>query len=180
MIHARRREPRWQLCVAALLALLAGIAYAESQNEYLLRAAYVFNLAKFVEWPESSNDLVVGVVGDGPMAETLQNTLASKTIGSRHVRVILSPPDESLETCDVLYVTGSSRKTRAVLDRVRTRRVLTIGETDSFTRDGGTIGLVRLGERFRIRINLDAAQSSNLKISSRLLNLSNVVVEGKE
>ncbi len=147
----------------------------------MLRAAYVFNLAKYVEWPEQNGELTVGVVGDGPMGETLQRTLSGKMLGSRPIRVWLSPPDGGLEHCDVVYVVqSSSKERRALLERLKSRSILTIGETDSFVREEGVVSLIRAGDQMRIEINMQAARAAQLKFSSRLLNLSSVVVlQGK-
>lgn len=164
-------------CVALLLGS-SGL-HAQSQNEYLLRAAYVFNLAKYIEWPQPGAEVKIGVIGEGPMGETLEKVLAQKTLGSRPIRVLLAPSDEVLETCDVVYVAQSAAKRhQAMLDHLKGHSILTIGETDAFAREGGVVGLVRVGDQLQIQINLEAARSSQLKVSSRLLNLPTVVLTG--
>ncbi len=192
--NRRCRFRVWQCCwhakqplalrlpyILAILLLFGSPAFAQLQNEYAVRAAFVLNLTKYVEWPQASIALTVCSIGEGPIGETLKQMLAGKTNESRPIQVLLSPSDEALERCDIIYIAqSSSKKIRAALDRVGNRSILTVGDTDSFTREGGMIGLVRVGEQMQIRINLDATQAAGLKVSSRLLKLSSVVrIAGK-
>ena len=172
------RRACW-LCTLLAASLLAPFLNAQAHDESAIKVAYVFNLTKYVEWPHSGNQLVVGFVGDGPMGEALQKMLTGKTSESRTIRVVLSPPKETLDQCDVLYVAYSSAsKAREVLDRVHGRSMLTVGDTESFPRDGGMIGLVRDGDQVRMQVNLKAVQGAGLKISSRVLDLA-VIVHSK-
>jgi hypothetical protein len=192
--HGRRlrvRRWRWQArklplpvrlkYILALLLLFGPSASAQLQNEYAVRAAFVLNLTKYVEWPQASNALTVCSIGDGPIGETLKQMLAGKNNESRPIQVLLFPSDEALERCDIIYIAhSSSKKIREALDRVGNRSILTVGDTDSFTREGGMVGLVRVGEQMQIQINMDAIQAARLKVSARLLNLSSVVrITGK-
>jgi len=97
----------WVLLTASLLGPFMN---AQDLDERAIRVAYVFNLTKYVEWPRAGNQLVVCFVGDGPMGEALEKMLAGKTSDSRLIRVVLSPNEESLDQCDVIYVAFSSSK----------------------------------------------------------------------
>jgi hypothetical protein len=160
----------------------APFASAQLQNEYAVKAAFVLNLTKYVEWPQTNSELTIGFVGEGPMGETLKTMLAGKTNGFRPIHVLLSPSDEAMERCDIVYIAdASSKKIRAALERVGSRSVLTVGDTDSFMRAGGMVGLVRVGEQMQIHVNLGAVRAARLRISSRLLNLTSVIqTTGKE
>ncbi len=162
--------------LAVVLLLFVPQAPGQSQNESAVRSAFVYNLTKYVEWPRMGNTLLIGVVGDGPMGDTLKHLLAGKTSESRAIQVVLSPSDEVIRRCNVLYISYQSpKKIRAVLDKVRRANVLTVGEVDSFAREGGVIGLVTVGDHVKIQVNLEAAQENQLKVSSRLLSLATVV-----
>jgi hypothetical protein len=159
-----------------LMSLLAPCLSAQVQDERAVKAAYVFNLTKYVEWPHPNPELTIGFVGEGPMGETLQKVLDGKTSEARPIRVILSPSDEQLQRCNILYIAQSSpKKIRAAVDKVRNKDVLTIGDSDSFARNGGMVGLVRTGDQVQIQVNLEASEEAHLKISSRVLNLSTIV-----
>jgi hypothetical protein len=171
------RPPKYMLMLLLLLLTPA----AAQQSEYAVKAALVLNLTKYIEWPQSSNELYVCVTGEGPMGETLKTMLAGKNNGMRRLHVFLLPPGTLPGSCDLLYVAQSSpKKIHAALELVGARNILTVGEADSFTREGGIVGLVRMGEQIQIQINLEAAQAARVKVSARLLNLSGVVrIRGK-
>ncbi len=178
-----RKRPKLACWFGAILAaaLVAPLLSAQVHDERAIKVAYVFNLTKYVEWPHSSNGapLVVGFVGDGPIGDALEKMLSGKTSESRTIHVVLSPQKETLDQCDVLYVAYSSPdKVRETLDRVRGKSVLTVGDTESFPRDGGMVGLVRTGDQVRIEVNLGVVQGAGLKISSRVLDLA-VIVHSK-
>jgi YfiR/HmsC-like len=169
------------LFLGLTVLLLSPPFSAQVHDERAIKVAYVFNLTKYVTWPRGGNQLVVGFVGDGPMGEALQKMLTGRASESRPIRVLLSLEDEELEQCDVLYVAYSSpQKVRATLERLRGKSVLTVGDTESFPRDGGMIGLVRAGEQVRLQVNLEVVQGAGLKISSRVLDLATIVHSNAE
>ena len=171
----------WWLCVLLASSLFASFVRAQELDERAIRVAYVFNLTKYVEWPRAGNRLVVCFVGDGPMGEALEKMLAGKTSDSRLIQVVLSPKDEDLDQCAVIYVGDSSpQKIRATLDHLRNKSVLTVGNTESFPKSGGMIGLVRVGQQVQMIVNLDAVERARLKISSRVLNLATIVHDVSE
>src|SRR6266496_2849927 len=169
-----------------LFALCMGLPYAsyasaQAQDELAVRAAFVFNLTKYVDWPHGRSQLTIGFVGDGPMGEILKQTLDGKTSDARLIDVLLAPSDSALERCDLVYVAySSSRKNREVIERLRNREVLTVGETDAFARDRGMIGLVKKGNQIQIQINLEAARVAGIKVSSRLMSIATQVDATRE
>jgi len=110
--------------------------------------------------------------------------LDGKNSDSRLIHVVLSPSAEELERCNILYIADSSpQKTRAALEKVHSKGILTVGDTNSFLRQGGMIGLVTVGEQVQIQVRLEIAQESRLKISSRLLSIAVLVpptADGKD
>jgi hypothetical protein len=163
-------------CVVGVISLLAPLVWAQLVDERAVKAAFVFNLTKYVEWPQPNQELIVGINDDSPTAETLKKVLDGRNSESRPIRVLLFPSDAQLEQCNILYVGHSSpKKWRALLERVRKKSILTVGDSDSFAQDGGIVGLVTTGDHVQIQVNLVAAAEAHLKISSRLLNLSTIV-----
>lgn len=163
--------------VAAWIFTLAPIAIAvDLRDENAVRAAYVFNLTKYVEWPAASTSLRVCYLGDGPMGAVLKSTLQGKVSEKRSIDVVLEPGDEPSGRCDVLYVGfHSPERIRAILARPKTHNILTVGDTDLFAASGGMIGLVTQGEHIKLQVNLQAVQSAQLRISSRVLALATIV-----
>jgi hypothetical protein len=167
---------------AALAAALAACvflvlpAHAQSQSELMVKAAYVFNLTKYVEWPSPSNRVVIGVVGGGPMVDTLRQ-LSGKMSDSREIVVVTDPSDAELKQCELVYITYSSgKKIDEVLAKLDGESVLTVGDAASFGHSGGMLTLLTVGDRVEIEVNLAACHHANLKISSKLLSLAKFVV----
>jgi len=170
-------QPR--ACAVLLLFLLwtPGVLAAQARNELQVKAAFVYNLTKYVEWPQSTGPLLIGVVGDGPMGSILKEMMSGKRSDSRPIEVILlSPDDAALTRCHLLFISfRSQKKNREVLEKVRRAGILTVGDADSFARDGGMIGLVTLENHVQIQVNLEAVTEARLKLSSRLLQLAMLV-----
>jgi hypothetical protein len=162
--------------VTLLLPALPANVDAQLQDERAVKAAFVFNLTKYVEWPKPDGDINVAYVGDDSMADVLPQMLAGKVSNGRPIRVLISPSDADLERCDVLYVGySSSEKIRQALTKTARRPILTVGDGTNFIASNGMVALSRKGNQIQIEVNLDAVHAAQLKISSRLLNLSTIV-----
>ena len=174
-----RRYLRWVRRSALLLLMFLATPLCAQHDERAVRAAFVFHLTKYVEWQQTGNEIVIGFLGEGGIAETLQKVVNGKSSDGRTVRVLISPSDEQLSQCNLLYIAYPSRgKVQATLNKLRAKSVLTVGESEDFIRDGGMVGLVRDADQIQIQVNLEATQAAGLKISSRLLSLA-VVVRNK-
>ncbi|HUE22146.1 MAG TPA: YfiR family protein [Bryobacteraceae bacterium] len=175
-------------CLVPLLMAgisLAGEAAVESppamaHSEYEIESAMLYNFTKFVEWPRSAwgeggESLVVGVLGDDPMAHILASALRDKTIYGHPILVRRLNSGADVRGCAVLLVGAAERKeiTR-IVQSVGRSPVLTIGEREQFSRLGGVIAFIRDGNRIRFEINLDAADRAGLQVSSKLLRLAAV------
>ena len=175
--NALRGRATWRVLVLVCLCLFPVISTGQAKDEYAVKAAFVFNLTKYVEWPSSnSKEIIVGFIGEGPMGTTLHQVLSGKATGSKTVRVIVEPSKEELQRCNILYVSYSSlQKIRSVFERIPSKNVLTVGDSPLFTKWGGVVGLITTGDHVQIQINPAAAEAAQLKISSRLLSLAALV-----
>jgi YfiR/HmsC-like len=171
--------------VFALIALgFACLLPAQSQqpalSEAQAKAAFVYNFAKFVEWPDEANSpgalLVVGVVGDPQLAALLDETLRNKSVRGRPFEVRLFASSEDLTLCHILVVVSGDKLTvQRILHVAQDSPTLTIGEFPGFSDWGGVIELVLQDNKFRFEINAGAARRGGLRISSRLLHLARAV-----
>jgi hypothetical protein len=165
----------------ALDATAATATAAEGPGEYEVKAALLFNFARFVEWPASSFSgadapFVVAVVGNDPFGPALERTLSGKAIGGRPIQVRRWRKARDRGPCQILFVAASERGSlRAILDEVREQPVLTVGDMTDFATSGGIIGLVMDRNHVRFEINSTNATRAHLAISSRLLSLARVV-----
>ncbi len=186
-IPARLRKPASCLRRCLLVALGLLLAHtaelrAEGPQEYQVKAAMVFNMAKYIEWPadafaSSSAPLAVCSMGRGPFAAALERYQGKTVLGHPLALRRLSVGDEPAD-CHLLVVGGIERRYLAgVLDQARRRTVLTVSDLPDFARSGGMIGLVEQEGRVRFEINVKAAQHSRFKISSQLLKLAKIIKE---
>ena len=168
------------------VALWTGLALAvfgqetakAQQDERAVRAAYVFNLTRYVSWPGVKKHLVIGVVDEGSMGPVLKQILENKVSDGREISIMIHPSEAELRDCNLVYFSDSSpAKVRSLLNRIGGDSILTVGESDQFARAGGMVSLVRSGDQIEIEVNLNALRNRNLDMSSRLLNLA-VIVAG--
>ncbi len=169
-----------------LAAALAAFVHAQAQapTEYEIKAGFVYNFAKFTEWPDGgrgSRDgwLVLCIMGADPFGTAFRD-LEGKLIHGRTLRVKRDATLEALRDCHVLFVADSEeRRVLAVLKAVEKHPVLTVSDIDGFPDAGGMIGLVAAGNRIQFDVNLTAANNANLRISSQLLRLARLVTGRK-
>lgn len=172
--------------LVVFLPLLSGVfpsARAQSvpPSEYQVKAAFLYNFAKFVEWSAVSYadqhaPIMICVLGEDPFGAVLDVTVRSKTANGHELVIKRSNRLRDLTRCEILFISSSERNhIQEILESLRGLNVLTVGETDHFAESGGTIGFVLEGNRIRITVNVDAAQRANLKISSKLLALAQIV-----
>jgi hypothetical protein len=150
-------------------------------SEQQVKAAFLFNFIKFVDWPQGaflqkSSPILIGVIGDDPLARELEQSLRNKSINGRELvlRQIGWPSD--VKGYHILLLCASEAKaTPAVLASVKESPTLTIGEIDRFGEQGGIINFYIEEKKVRFEINLDAAEKARLKISSQLLSLARII-----
>jgi TonB family protein len=152
--------------------MMPALVSAQSKDQRAVRAAYVYNLTKLVEWPPGTNQIVVGYVGDYDTGAFLQTMLNGKSSDSRPIRVVLFPSDDQLPKCNVLYFAGSRTQSRTTLDKLGNASIVTIGEANSFADEGEMIGLVQIGDHIQMQLNAEAAQRAGVQFSQGLLNLA--------
>jgi hypothetical protein len=170
-----------------LAAWIAGSSVAsvfpQSQevSEYQIKAAFLYNFAKFVEWPaasfkDSNSPIAICVVGQNPFGAILEETVNGKKLEGRHFVVRNITADQLAGGCHILFVSSSERKhSRAILESIKTPGVLTVGEVDGFAMDGGVINFKLDGGKLRFEINPEAAAKEGLQIRSNLLSLAQIV-----
>lgn len=181
---ARRtlRRHRWS---ALLLAVVVAGAYGASAAEQpvqvsKLKAAFLFNFAKFTEWPADAlaagTTLSMCVVGDFPVADALEMTIKGRSVEGHPLTVQLMKPDGPLRSCHLLFVGASeSKRSAEMLQLVRGASVLSVGDAPWFAEQGGVAQLILENDRMRFAVNVSAAQSARLQLSSKLLSLATIV-----
>ena len=176
-----RRWAKLICCSLTLLCSCGPVLAQEALSEYQVKAAYLFNFLKFVEFPgESFADplapFVIGVVGEDPFGNALPQVVIGKTVQGRDLVIRLYHAGEDLRGAHILFISASERKRLPMIfSGLRGSSVLTVGDTPGFLDAGGVIQFVNENDRIRFAINLDAAGRARLKMSSKLLSLAKVV-----
>ena len=169
--------------VLFLAALLLG-ARVEAQtpmDESQVKAMFVYNFLKFVEWPVDTSvgakdPFIVLIIGEGATADATESFLESKTIGERPLVVRRTQWDQSLAGARAAFVVERDpKKLHRVLDAAAAAGVLTIGEGEGFATHGGVIALLVEDRKVRFDVDTTAAQAAGLRVSSKLLALTHAV-----
>jgi hypothetical protein len=170
----------WLMFWVCLFGLGAVRGEAQESREYAVKTAFLYNFAKFVDWPpetfkNEAAPFVLGIVGVDPFGAGLE-TLKDKTVKGRKLVVRRLPRLENLDDCQILFISGSERgNLRAILGTLKNHSILTVSDIDHFANQGGMIGLVSVGNNVNFEINLDTVQQSKLKFSSQLLKLARII-----
>ncbi|MCE5310059.1 MAG: YfiR family protein [Acidobacteriales bacterium] len=168
---------RVQLCAILSTLTLAPMLTAEATMEYRVKAAFLYNFARFAEWPQSRNaaPLVIGVLGADPFGGALANTVHGKTIGGRQIVVRRVGSVEAASGCAILFVSSSERnRWPEILTPLRHTAVLTVGDAPGFLAAGGVMNFYLENNRVRFELNPAAARRSGLKLSAQLIRLAQV------
>jgi hypothetical protein len=174
------------LPATAIFALLAIVAPRHASAQALevdVKAAYLYNFTKFVDWPAgaATEPFRLCVVSDDALRQSLERTIEGEKINGRPLASLVPKTAEEARLCQVLYVgrNAGERETR-LLNAVRDLPVLTVSDRAEFARRGGGIQFVRDANRLRFDVNLTGAERGGIKVSSRLLKVARQVHDPKK
>lgn len=169
---------------SCVLLVLPAQAAAPAASEYAVKAAIVYKLTKFVNWPDAafsgSDDRLIICIGRNSDFLPAMRTLDGRSAQGRTVEVVVLGSGEPAESrCHVLFVSDSDRQLLdTALRAVADAPVLTVGEGNAFVEHGGIIGLQIEQNRVAFAVNLMASERAGLGISARLLQLATIVRSG--
>jgi hypothetical protein len=165
----------WGFCVTA---------HAETTplpTEYEVKAAFLYNFAKFVEWPEATwasatDSFVICIIGNDPFGPDIQNEWRTQTVQEHKILIQHIPSVEEARACQILFVAASEQsRAETILQQLKHPPILTVGDDARFVSKGGMISFVLEKRRVRFHVNTVAAEAAGLKISSQLLKLAKTV-----
>jgi ribosome-associated protein YbcJ (S4-like RNA binding protein) len=165
-----------------MIWLLLACASVHAQNsqptEYQIKAAFLFNFAKFVEWPPKafggeSTPFVIGILGDNPFHDDLTRIIGNKTVDQHPLVVREYRSLDGVTNCHMLFISNSEKeRLPEILALLKGSNVVSVGEMDQFTESGGMIKFALKENKIRFLINNEAAHRAGLKVSSKLLALA--------
>lgn len=184
MMQWLRSEVRSLVAVTAVaLGVVAAMAASADYDEYKVKAAFLLNFARLVEWPEDSGPapgepLVVGVHGQGDATGDVTRALEEASVDDHPVSVRRLGSPSEMSQCHIVFVAEEDPASAAEWLRASSRGVLTVGEATGFAGRGGVINFFVDANKLRFEINKNAAERNGLKVSSRLLRLARLVPDG--
>jgi hypothetical protein len=181
-----RLRPRFVVALLTLSLALQLMATRKGQaqvalTEYQVKAAYLFNFLKFVEYPSESfadplAPIVIGIVGDDPFGSALPQVVTGKTVQGRDLVLRSYRAGEDLRGAHILFISASEKKRLPlILSSLHGSSVLTVSDMEGFLDAGGMVQFLNENDRVRFAINVDATGRARLKLSSKLLSLAKVV-----
>lgn len=152
----------------------------DERGEYDLKAAFIYNFTKFIEWPVESvpadkKTITIGIVGSDPFGDAIKN-VEGKSVKDRTIVIKRFANAKSIEACDLLFVPAGEKDALASITKdVKVKNALIVGEHNGAATRGAIIGFYVEDKKLRFEINADAASASGFKVSSQLLKLAKIV-----
>ena len=170
-------------CLVLLLSLAGQARAVESSvtKEHQLKAAFIYNFTKFVEWPamnfpDTHSPIIIGVVGKGPLCAELERAVKDRKVNGRELVVRIVENPEAAKSVHLLFFCASEDARLAeFLGKSPGGNILTVGESDQFGQRGGAINFLVEGDKIRFDIDMIAAEKAGLKVSAQLQKLARTV-----
>lgn len=162
----------------AFLLLAAPRLHAQQETNYAIVANIIYRFTKYIDWPErkKSGDFVIGIVGDSPLFDALNNFIANKTVGSQKIVIKRFSRSEPTYPCHILFIsedeTGNFKK---IAGRTAGNSILLVSESDGLARNGSCINFILVSDHLKLEINQNNIEQRHLSIASELLQLGTVV-----
>jgi hypothetical protein len=169
------------ICATTALPSRAQTANSSDSSEYLIKAGFIYNFAKLMQWPGSAfpqpdSPIVIGILGNDPFGATLDSVLAGKKVDARGFVVKHLKWGADIKSCNILYVSASEAPhLDDILHALKGLPILTIGQMPDFARRGGIVNFVIADDKVRFEVNVEAAKQADISISSRLLTLAKII-----
>jgi len=164
----------------AILWVLPNGALSAAISEYRIKAAFLYNFAKFVDWPsddtgQEKKEFKIGILGDDPFGSEIE-VIDNKQVRGMPLKILRADSLNELGGCQIIFLSaGVQDELKAIIEQMQDRPVLTVGDTKGFAHQGVIINLIKADNRIRFEINTAAADRAGLKISSHLLRLAHIV-----
>jgi hypothetical protein len=179
-------RPGWNavvaICGLILFGFITGLSFnglaQETPSEYQVKAAFMFNFAKFVEWPpeafaETNSPIVLGILGKNVFGSDLEKTIRDRKVNNHPFQFTNFNSTAEATNCHILFISPSEKDNfTKIISTLHNARVLTVSETEGFIKTGGMINFTFEGNNIRFEISDEAAKKAGLKVSSKLLSLA--------
>lgn len=163
-----------------------GYSQPKTVDEYEVKAAFIYNFARFVDWPTNSfettnSPIVIGILGKDPFGQTLENVIKDEIVKNRKLELKKYNKIEDITTnnCHILFVCKSEEnKLPQILKYLEGKNILSVGDFEGFATKGGIVRLLTMKDRVGLRINLVTLKKTNIVVSSQVLRAAEII-DGK-
>jgi hypothetical protein len=177
-----RTSARSRMLALAMVVFVCCCAVnAQSPTRAQLEATFLFKFIQYVDWPAKSfpkadSPYIIGILGNDPVAAAVDQTIAGEQFKGRKIETKHFANPSQVTRCHILFITSTeAARLPAVLDKLKGRSILTVSDSADFAQRGGMIGFFDQERKIRFQINNDVAQAAGLSISSKLLQLAQIV-----
>jgi hypothetical protein len=184
----KTRVAKWLGRLTGLLGLIilflpphSAFSGGTALTKYQVEAIFLFNFAKYVEWPaeafpNTNAPFTIGVMGEDRFGDDLRRAVDGKTVNGRSFLVKHLDAEDPLDGCQILFISDSeAARMNGILQKAGTLPILTVGEDEQFAQNNGIVDFTLRDGKVRLEINLLPAAKAKLAISSRLLAVADVV-----
>ena len=171
---------KWLILIALLLMQLPVVRAQDLPAEEQVKAVFIFNFTKFIDWPSDAfistdSPFIIGVVGKQSISSYLQEAIAGEYAAGRTILIKHYSSPKDVRNCHILYIGSEDPdKVKAIIASTQNHSILTVGDSPNFLRWGGMVRFFTEKGKIRLEINSDAARSSGIRISSKLLSVASI------
>jgi hypothetical protein len=163
-----------------LLSLYHSFAQQRPATEQQVKAAFIYNFTRFVDWPpeafESANaPFVIGVLGNDPVASYLEDLVKDEKLDTHNIIVQRFTDLKQIDQCNILFISAEeAAKNNKLIPSINRKGILTVSDVTDFSKWGGVVRFFKEANRLRLQINPAEAKAAQLTISSKLLSISSI------
>ncbi len=175
------RKRKLKVPVAFLFLFFSFQLYAQISREYNIKAAFIYNFTRFVEWPSNAFSdpiapFVIGILGDNPFDSSLYEAVGGEKVKGHPIIVQQYQNVNDIKNCHVLFISNNGDgKLKEILSTLPNKNILTVSDIPGFTTTGGIISFMTKENKIKLQINLSVAKATDLNISSKLLQVAEIV-----
>ncbi|MCW8933912.1 MAG: YfiR family protein [Gammaproteobacteria bacterium] len=171
------REKLWLSLILILLITISTESHSDSVPEYKIKAAFIYNFARFTQWPDNNTELKICIYGNDPFGHYIDQ-LNSKKAGSRTIKILRTNIIKNIRSCHVVFLninSSENNKLVKIISGIKNTHILTMSDTRKAINSGVMVGFEIIDNKVTFEINYTAAKSAGLKISSKLLVIADKV-----
>jgi hypothetical protein len=173
----------WEIYIILILICLMICAFTAPRQknqakEYNLKAAFIYNFTKYIEWKESGeqNEFIIGVIGSSPISDPLAELVKSETVDNKKITIKRFNKPADITFCHILFISqNSSIPLDDILAKTTGKGILIISEQDGYAEQGTGINFVIVNRKLKFEANVKAINAAGLTASSQLLKLAIII-----